>query len=229
MLHFHTALVSESKHLPLANLLPVAAALSKQIVRDFSPMWRRTATVNAFASRAQVPVGTWPLIVQDNIGDPSALGYHTDDNGQPYSLIKFDPDWSITASHEMLEMLADPYGNRLYPGTINGKKVMILQELCDPIDGVPMSDFLTPEWYDGGGANPSKHYSFLHKLTAPHQVAADGYVSWLDPTNNHWYQETNFGSLVISDLGVNGDLVGKSLREKVDHHGRINHPLLGKK
>jgi hypothetical protein len=237
MLSYHVALVSESKQLPFAQLAPVAAALSKQMIRDFGPMWRRSATVTAFPDQKSIPVGYYKMIVKDDIGQPGAAGFHTDDTHQPYALIQYDSGWAVTCSHELIEMIADPWGNRLYPGTINGKRVSILQELCDPceaftytVDGITLSDFLTPEWYSPVGVT-GKHYSFLGRLTAPHQVADGGYLSWLDTSDNHWYQLTNFGSVQISDLGVNGKLTAgfRSLREAVDFHSAMHHPALGKK
>jgi hypothetical protein len=237
MLSYHVALVSESTSLPFVQLAPVAAALSKQMVRDFGPMWRRTATVTAFPTQASVPVGYYKIIVQDDIGQPGAAGFHTDDTHQPYALIQYDSSWSVTCSHELIEMIADPWGNRLYPGTINGKRVNILQELCDPceeftypVDGVLVSDFLTPEWYSPAGV-VGKQYSFMGKLTAPHQVADGGYLSWLDPSDNHWYQLTDFGTVQISDLGLNSEVIAGfgSLREAIDFHSATHHWSLGKK
>jgi hypothetical protein len=235
-LHYNIALVSESKHLSFSALAPVAAALTKQSIRDFAPMWKRSATVTAFPSQSSVPVGYWKMIIQDDIGAPGAAGYHTDDTHQPYALIEFDSGWSVTCSHELLEMLADPWGNHLYPGIMNNKRVQILEEMCDPceaftytIDGVTVSDFVVPEFFSEA-SRMSHTYSFLGKLTAPYQVADGGYISWIDPTNNHWYQLTNFGKVKISDLGPNAELIAghKSLREAVDAKSAVLHATLGK-
>src|SRR5918911_1737379 len=74
------------------------------------------ATVAAFPTLEDVPVGYWPMIVRDDIGQPGAAGIHLDKDGQPFALITMSDSWSLTASHEMLEMLADPFGNRVIPG-----------------------------------------------------------------------------------------------------------------
>lgn len=232
---YHVGLISTSKKISADQLSLVAAALSKQMLRDVSPLWNFNATVSAFPS-GKVPVGYYKMTVADNIHEPGAAGYHTDDTHQPYSLIQYDTDWSVTCSHELIEMIGDPWGNRLYPGVINNKRVQVLQELCDPceafsyaIDGVSVSDFLLPAYYDAAVVS-GKHYSFLNKLTKPYVVADGGYISWLDPSNNHWYQETNFGQIVVSDLGLNSELIKgfKSLREAVDAHSLKNHTTLGK-
>ncbi len=87
----------------------VAAALQKQVTRDFSPIWGVTATVDAFAGLDDVPLGYWPILV-GNEGQGGG-GVHLDEDNQPYALVDFTPDWTITASHECLEMLADPFGS----------------------------------------------------------------------------------------------------------------------
>jgi hypothetical protein len=76
-------------------------------------------------------------------------------------------EWTLDASHETIEMLVDPYGNRLQNSTsIEIEKGKIedgtgesayLVEACDPceadkfayaIQGIEVSDFLTPHFYD---------------------------------------------------------------------------------
>jgi hypothetical protein len=236
MRHYNFALISESTHLSFSELPPVAAAISTQMIRDISPMWRCYATLTPFPSVKAAPVGYYKIIIQDNIHVSGASGFHTDDMGQPYSLIQYDSGWSVTASHEAAEMLVDPAAGRLYPGIIQGKRVQVLEEICDPceaftytIDGITVSDFVTPEFYSAA-PRASKTYSFLGNLTAPYQVADGGYISWLDPTSNRWFQLTNFGGIQISDLGPNSELTAgfKSLREAIDFHSAKNHPALGK-
>jgi|SRR5438105_14862539 len=110
------ALVSESKKIKLAEVTRVAAALDKQATRDFAPIWGINSSIHAFARLEDVPLGYWPVIIQDNIGVQGAAGIHLDKDGQPYALITSSEQWSLTASHETLEMLADPFGNRVIAG-----------------------------------------------------------------------------------------------------------------
>ena len=114
------AFVSESKLIPPGDVSKVAAAIQKQATRDLAPIWEISATVDAFATLEDVPVGYWAVIVRDDIQDASAAGIHEDENGQPFALVMASADinvWSITASHEALEMLVDPSGNRLVAAT----------------------------------------------------------------------------------------------------------------
>src|SRR5438552_94485 len=110
------ALVSQVPQLGLTEVTAVSAALQRQVTRDFGPIWEVAATVDAFDSLRHVPPGYWPIVVKRNIGFDGAAGIHLDRNGQPFALVQFSDNWSLTASHECLEMLADPFGNRLIPG-----------------------------------------------------------------------------------------------------------------
>jgi hypothetical protein len=230
----HVALVPDSPSVTLAAISAVTAAIQKQVTRDFGPLWGISATVDSFEKLEAVPIDYWPVIVRDDIKEPSAAGYHTDDHGQPFSLVQADPGWELTASHEALEMLADPFGNRTIAGTPPPKapapvsrfsRVMYLVEVCDPceanqfayeVNGVQLSDFITPHYYDPNGAT-GVQYSFRGSIKEPHTVLEGGYVSFGNPVDNHWYQIiVQNGQSQVRDLGIIKATQGKSLRELVD-------------
>ena len=199
------ALVSQSKRVGTDDLLKVSAALQKQTSRDLAPIWEVAGTVDTFGKLEDVPLGYWPLIVMDDIG-MDAAGVHEDKDGQPFALISASAsldEWSLTASHETLEMLVDPFGNRLVasdsPKEGQGR-VSVLVEVCDPSEspenaytanGILVSDFYTPHYLDPVVAQGVR-YSFTGALTEPRQVLRGGYLSWVDSTDNHWWQETWF-------------------------------------
>src|SRR5262245_17515368 len=105
MLVNQTALVSETQAVTSGEVMRVAAALQKQATRDFGPIWGVQATVDPFERLDDVPLGYWPMIIRDDIGVDGAAGIHLDKDGQPFALIQFNRSWSLTASHELLEML----------------------------------------------------------------------------------------------------------------------------
>jgi len=107
------ALVSKTRHIKTSDLSKVAAALQKQATRDLGPIWEIQATVDAFELLKDVPAGYWPIIIKDNIHEQGAAGYHTDKYKQPFALVQFDEGWALTSSHEMCEMLVDPFGSRM--------------------------------------------------------------------------------------------------------------------
>src|SRR5438105_3289027 len=107
----NVALVLESQTIGSDELLGVSSAIQKQVARDFAPFWNITATVDGFLKLEDVPTGFWPVIVVDEVAT-GELGVHGLRDKQPISLVKATPNWSLTASHEVLEMLADPFSSR---------------------------------------------------------------------------------------------------------------------
>jgi hypothetical protein len=227
MLVQQVALVAEpAKIVKASTLSKVSAALQKQVVRDLAPIWGVKATVDSFASLDDVPLGYWPIVVVRDV--PDAAGLHTDKDGQPIAFVELGDTWSLSASHECLEMLVDPFGNRLVAGRSPVKRqgrVEFLVEVCDPCEdatfaytsnGVLVSDFYTPHYFDPMTA-PNVRYSFTGALTMPRQVLQGGYLSWHDPKNDHWYQWQEFGDAKNPiDLGKFPG--GMSLRAWVNRH-----------
>jgi hypothetical protein len=221
------ALVSESTSIDFSEASRVAAALDKQATRDFAPLWEIRASVHAFATLEDVPLGYWPMVVQDDIGVEGAAGIHQDKDGQPFALIDAGRDWNLTASHECLEMLADPFGNRTIagPSIKSGQgRVNYLVEVCDPseaaqfaytVNDLLVSDFYTTSYFDPVVASGVR-YSFTGAITKPRDVLKGGYLSWQDPISDHWFQARFFGSaLEFADLGQIDASKG-SLRSQID-------------
>lgn len=143
-----------------------------------------------------VPKGYWPLIIKRDIDTLGATGIHSSDkNGQPFALLSYDTAfvWTVTASHELLDMLADPFGNRTISGPSpnpadKGKIVNLLVEVAQPvegeendyeIDGVKVSDFVTPAFF-GVTKKKESHYSFRGAVKEPLKIAKGGFLSWVD-------------------------------------------------
>jgi hypothetical protein len=193
------ALVSQTGRATAAQLSVASAALQRQVTRDVSPIWDIEATVDAFSSLTDVPVGYWPILIKDKIPD-NAQGIHKNDaNGQPFALVEFSENWILTTSHECVEMLVDPSGDRTVTSNSvapNQGRVQYLVEVCDPseaaafgytVNGVLVSDFYTPNFFDPVSA-PGVRYSFTGAITSPRQVLDGGYLSWFDPQSGHVFQ-----------------------------------------
>jgi len=227
MLNRNLALVADTKKITPSQLTKVAAALQKQATRDFGPLWDIQANVSGFARLQDVPTDYWPVIVRDDIKTPGAAGVHEDKNRQPFALVQFSDAWSLTASHETLEMLADPFGNRLVAGKSPKPaqgRVNFLVEVCDPcedqqfaytVNGVTVSDFYTPHFFDPVSES-SVRYSYTGAVKGPRTILQGGYLSWGVPETNEWFQMTWFDTAkpVFRSLGV---LSGTgSLRATID-------------
>jgi hypothetical protein len=233
------ALVSDTSSVSFGEVALVAAALDKQATRDFAPIWDITASIHAFESLEEVPLGYWPMIIRDDIGFDGAAGIHLDKDGQPFALITGGDGWALTASHEAMEMLADPFGNRVIagPSIMKGQgRVNYLVEVCDPseaaefgytVNDILLSDFYTPAFFDPDTvSNTSKttkastacgvRYSFTGAITKPRDVLRGGYLSWNEPVANVWWQATFFGAkLAFRNLGPIDGSKG-SIRSQID-------------
>jgi hypothetical protein len=210
------ALVDCTKSISPTDMSQTSAALQKQATRDLGPIWGIEATVNYFPDLASVPVGYWPIIIVETLNDPTAGGYHTDQSHQPFSLILRGEgaDWTLDCSHELCEMLVDPYGNRMTPGQSlkEGQgRVSYLVECCDPcedpnyaytIDGIMVSDFYTPQFL-APAVSSGVRYSFNGSITKPLEILPGGYITWQDPADNSYWQVQYFnGKRSIVDIST---------------------------
>lgn len=163
-------------------------ALATQVLRDFAPTWGPDME---FGGSGQISV---PLYVEQNSDVSGALGYHDiDSGGNPYVKV-FVADSnaagvpvSAVMSHEILEVLGDPFVQSLclkqdmQGPTLLPSGTLFDAEVCDPVEGdlyqingVSVSNFITPEWFMPASSIPTK-YDYLGKLTAPFTMTAGGY------------------------------------------------------
>jgi hypothetical protein len=241
MLTLRVALIDKTGKIDFTELSAVAAAINVQATRDLAPLWGVSAMVQALPSPKHIPVGICPVFIVDNL-PPTEGGVHlTKKNHQPYALVERGNGWSVAASHECMEMIVDPSGNRLHASNAieikNGKivdavgKFEYVVEVCDPseddpfgytIDGVLVSDFYTPHYFDPVAASGVR-YSFTGAITRPRDVLPNGYLSWIDPASEEIQQLKYFGgSPQIVNLG---SATGASLREFIDGKSRTTSLL----
>ena len=83
----YVALVSLTSEVSTRSLMQVAAALQKQVTRDFGPIWGLPATVDAFEDLSSMPNDYYPVVVfsdrdelmqrlASDIGEQPALRLH---------------------------------------------------------------------------------------------------------------------------------------------------------
>ena len=228
-------LVDKTGKLDSSLVESTAAALNIQVMRDLPQYWNVTATVRHLPNAKKIPAGVWPVFLVAQL-PPGEGGVHLDKKNQPYSLVIGTPDnddWTIDASHETLEMLVDPYGNRLQSSRgikIVGKGVEdttaefeYLVEACDPcegnqyaysVQGIAVSDFITPHFYDPV-VTAGTRYSFGGNIKKPRQLLPGGYISFIDPQKDEWEQILFLGE--TPELHTLGSADGqRSLRVFVD-------------
>jgi hypothetical protein len=147
-------------------------------VDDFlGPRWAAACELTESAAVPEL----WQLIFADNANQLGELGEHTD-QGLPRGFVfvrsanRAGTPVSVVASHELAEMLVDPLCNA---GVWTPRGRWAALEVCDPvqaetfeIDGVAVSDFVTPAWF----GQPGDRFDYLGKCVAPWQVLAGGYI-----------------------------------------------------
>ncbi len=228
------AIYSESSLITFADAQRIAAACHAQASGELLKVWGKHVSVEAAANATAVPLGHFRVIIKDDIGD-GALGYHTDENGQPVCYIKAEAveDTCITCSHEILEASVDSFGNRFIVIDLPPYgKVRCLVEIADPPEsfayvvgqGLPVSDFITPEWYDEVATSGTR-YSYKGHITTPQTILEGGYISFM-LADGRWMQRTWFsGDAPIDEGPFNWSRQGKeSLREMVDRETRARRP-----
>ena len=221
----------------------VAAALNVQVSQHLTQYWTVQASVQYLPNHKRIPSGVWPVRLVTSL-PPGEGGFHLDKNNQPYSKVIATPgddSWSIDASHETIEMLVDPAGNRMQSSVsieIAGNTVQdgtgqfsYLVEACDPceandygyeIQGVLVSDFITPHFYDTT-ATPGTRYSYTGAITRPRQILPGGYISFVDQTSDEWEQILFLGD--APQLRTLGPATGdrRSMREWVNMDVEAEH------
>jgi hypothetical protein len=188
-------------------------ALQVQVHRDFAPAWGIDADL-AFVPKAAAPErGSWWLVMLDDSDQAGALGYHdVTSEGLPLGKVFAASDlkagylWSVTTSHELLEMLADPEINLtvfVQPTADMGK--LYAYEVCDAceadefgydINGTKVSDFVFPSWFESFRAAGSTQFDFGSKITKPFDLLRGGYIGIFDvKSGSGWTQLTAAGAM----------------------------------
>jgi hypothetical protein len=203
------SVINESTVLADADVVPVVTALQKQVSNDFLPVWGTSATLNIVPKGTQPPAGSWWLVLLDDSDQANALGYHDlTTEGLPIgkafaaSDLKAGTSWTVTASHELLEMLGDPNINlSVFVQDNNTNGILYAYEVCDAceddslgyqIDNVLLSDFVYPAWFESFRGEGSTQFDRLNKIQKPFQLLVNGYIGTFNVSaGSGWQQQTS--------------------------------------
>jgi hypothetical protein len=200
------SVINESTVLADAEVVPVVAALQKQVTNDFRPLWGTDAELKIVAKGAQPPSGSWWLVLLDDSDQAGALGYHdlTSESlplGKVFAAsdLKAGTSWTVTASHELLEMLGDPNINlTVFVQSSNSAGVLYAYEACDAceddsygyeIDKVLVSDFVYPSWFEGFRSEGSTQFDRMSKIEKPLQLLTGGYIGVFNVASGSGWQQ----------------------------------------
>ena len=203
---------------PDEEVQTVLRSINRQLREDFEPYWSFGATLRLEGffgplNKRQLSElrGDAILYLYDKVDVDNALGYHdTSARGIPYGFVfteiseQLNEPWSVTLSHEALELVGDAQANLLVQGPHPekpGHEVFHWYEMCDAvqsesykIDEVAVSNFLLPSYFTQS-EEPGMRNDFLGRKDAHGKtlrsfgVKPGGYIGFYDPsskTNDQW-------------------------------------------
>lgn len=196
-----------------AEIQAALPALQAQIDEDFKAAYGYGADLH-FVPKGGTPTpGHWWLGIFDVSDQPGALGYHDVTSeclpfGKVFYLTdkKYGEDWRTTASHELLEMLADAGVNLVsFFQKSNTAGTLIAYEVGDPTQGdtyqklgVPVSNFVLPPYFEPGPHPPSTKYDQMGLMHAPFPaIRPGGYYSYFTLSHGGGWKQKNGQSVPL--------------------------------
>ena len=189
-------------------------AVNRQIQEDFAPIWGAVWDLRLHGSSfsaddidslaEEFVQGEGVLYIVDEVHLPGAAGYHALNGREiPYGFVFVtDPnDWTVTLSHEALELIIDPTVNVMVPGPDPrpdrpNNTVLHAYEVCDAvertsyiIDEIRVSNFITQQWFFPDEA-PGTRNDFLGVGVPSFDATPNSHLAFLD-LNEGWI--TYFG------------------------------------
>jgi hypothetical protein len=166
------------------DLDDLIAAMQVYIDQYIVPVW---ATPANLVKSTNFVKGAWAVVFLDDADQPGALAYHElTPDGLPISKVFVRTTLdngdlvSVSASHELVEMLVDPAINLMTTGP--DPKTVYAYESADPVEAlsfpvndIPMSDFVYPAYFESFHKANSVKFDQLGKVSRPFQILAGGY------------------------------------------------------
>jgi hypothetical protein len=166
------------------NFDSLIAAMQDYIDKFIVPVW---ATPAKLVKTKDFVAGCWAMVFLDDADVPGALAYHDlTPDGFPLSKVfvrtTLDDHQlvSVSASHELVEMLVDPAIN-LY-STGSDPKAVYAYESADPVEAldfnvrsIPMSNFVFPSYFESFRKPNSVKFDQMGKVSKPFQILKGGY------------------------------------------------------
>jgi hypothetical protein len=160
------------------------AAMQVYVDKYVAPVW---ATPAKLVKSTGFIKGAWAMVFLDDADQPGALAYHDlTPDGLPQSKVFVKTTLndhqlvSVSASHELVEMLVDPAINMMSTGP--DSKTIYAYESADPVEaltfpvnGIAMSDFIFPAYFEDFHKPGSVRFDYLKKVTKPFQILSGGY------------------------------------------------------
>jgi len=192
------SVVQRKKIMKHSSLMAAINAVNKQLERDFVPHWGMPCTLKHLDAPTD-SLDTAVIYIEKEVDVDDVLGYHDRTAaGVPFGVVFTDVSamlgepWSVTFSHEVLEIIADPQVNLLAmgPHPKNSRKVFHWFEMCDAVQDqtykigrISVSNFVLPLYFTEG-EEKGAHTNFLRRPLRSFGVTPGGYVGFFDPKEN---------------------------------------------
>jgi hypothetical protein len=191
-----------------ADLQRAIRAVNRQIAYDFAPYWGFGAELRLEGKTGRGRMAIEPadmrgdaILYLRNHPDAEFDGVHEATvAGIPYGSVfldvsqAIDEEWTVTLSHEALELIGDPEVNLLVrgPHPTEPRKVFHWFEMCDAvqgdtyeIDGIGVSNFVLPLYFtssnERGGRNDFLGTEHDGRTLRSFSVNPGGYIGFFDP------------------------------------------------
>ena len=163
-------------------------ALDEYANAVFAPIWGTPAKIIDAGTGPDIPPGNWAILFLDDADAPNALGYHDlTPEGLPLSKVfvrttlNDHQKVSVTAAHELAEMLVDP---GIQMGAIGPDgETWYAYEMADAVEGeevevhgIAMSNFVYPAWFEAFRAPRSVKFDHLGTCERPFELRPGGYM-----------------------------------------------------
>jgi hypothetical protein len=159
-------------------------AMQAYVNQYVAPIWGTPAKL---VKTTDFKKGAWAMVFLDDADQPGALAYHDlTPDGFPIAKVFVKTTLadhelvSVSASHELVEMLVDPAINLMTTGP--DSKTIYAYESADPVEalsfpvqGIPMSDFVYPSYFEVFRKPGSVKFDAMGKVSKPFQILKDGY------------------------------------------------------
>jgi hypothetical protein len=203
------------------DLSALIAAMQAYIDQHVVPVWNTPAKLTKTTGFVK---NAWAMVFLDNADQPGALAYHDlTPDGLPIAKVFVKTTLangdlvSVSASHELVEMLVDPAINMMTTGP--DAKLMYAYESADPVEalsfdvnGIPMSDFVYPSYFEVFHKAGSAQFDRLNKVNKPFQILSGGYQIIFK--NGKWTQV--FGSIAKKKKFAREDRHGHRSEQRVE-------------
>jgi hypothetical protein len=195
MAHPRIEIINESTILDDSDVKPVVPSLQTQVRRDFALPWGANAKLVFLPKKSKPSPASWWIGIFDDSHQAGVLGYHDiTAKGLPLGKVfartdkQLGCEWTVTLSHELLEMLGNPSSN-LFVQHQSNKGFLYPYEVCDAcepdkfgykIDSVLVSDFVYPAWFEHFHKKGSTRFDHCKLTVRPFQVLPGGSIYTFD-------------------------------------------------